>query len=94
MKPQIFLNADMKRKAADTIPLPVDDVRAANEPASLLPSGTILDLTSTGERRSDEQKIRELAFHFYEERGRVEGKALDDWLKAESLIRGRQDMAA
>jgi hypothetical protein len=54
----------------------------------LLRPGT-LDLTKT-----DEQKIRELAFHFYEERGRVDGHDLDDWLKAEAMIRERQNLAA
>ena len=35
----------------------------------------------------DENEIRKLAFQLYEERGRVEGMDLDDWLKAEEILR-------
>jgi len=33
-----------------------------------------------------EKKIRLRARQFYEERGRVDGRALEDWLKAEAEI--------
>ena len=37
---------------------------------------------------SDEEKIRLHAYELYEERGKVDGRALDDWLQAEVEIRG------
>jgi len=37
-----------------------------------------------------EERIRRRAFEFYEERGRVDGLALDDWLRAEGEILGAQ----
>jgi hypothetical protein len=33
-----------------------------------------------------ERKIRLDAYQFFEERGRIEGHALEDWLKAESAV--------
>lgn len=33
-----------------------------------------------------EDKIREKAYEIYENRGRKQGKALDDWLEAEMII--------
>jgi len=35
-----------------------------------------------------EEKIRLRAYELYEQRGRIEGFALDDWLQAEAEIRG------
>lgn len=35
-----------------------------------------------------EERIRRRAYELYEHRGRVDGFALDDWLQAESEIRG------
>ncbi len=35
-----------------------------------------------------EERIRRRAYELYEQRGRVDGLALDDWLQAESEIRG------
>jgi hypothetical protein len=37
-----------------------------------------------------EESIRRRAYELYEERGRVDGFALDDWLQAEAEILGRQ----
>jgi hypothetical protein len=34
------------------------------------------------------ERIRQRAYEFYEQRGRVDGFALDNWLQAESEIRG------
>ncbi|HEV2402381.1 MAG TPA: DUF2934 domain-containing protein [Candidatus Sulfotelmatobacter sp.] len=79
----------MKLKSLNNALSMVGDSILANEPPSLLPRGTTLDLTKT-----DDQRIRELAFHFYEERGRVDGHALDDWLKAEVILRQRAPLAA
>jgi Protein of unknown function (DUF2934) len=33
-----------------------------------------------------EEKIRRRAYEWYQQRGRVEGHALDDWLQAEAEI--------
>jgi hypothetical protein len=46
-------------------------------------------------RKSDlpgdiEERVRERAFELYEQRGRVDGFALDDWLQAEREILGAQ----
>ena len=37
-----------------------------------------------------EEKIRLRAYQLYEERGRIDGHAADDWLRAESEILGRR----
>jgi hypothetical protein len=37
-----------------------------------------------------EERIRRRAYQLYEQRGRVDGFALDDWLKAEREILGAQ----
>ena len=43
---------------------------------------------------SEEVHIRALAFRLYEERGRIDGHDIEDWLEAESIIRGRGNLAA
>jgi len=37
-----------------------------------------------------EERIRQRAFELYEQRGRVDGFAFDDWLQAETEILGAQ----
>lgn len=37
-----------------------------------------------------EERIRRRAYEFYEQRGRVDGFALDDWLQAEAEVLGAQ----
>ncbi|MFY9844949.1 MAG: DUF2934 domain-containing protein [Terriglobales bacterium] len=37
-----------------------------------------------------EERVRERAYQLYEQRGGVDGFALDDWLQAESEILGAQ----
>jgi len=39
---------------------------------------------------SVEEKIRLRAYELYEQRGKIEGHALDDWLQAEEEILGRR----
>jgi Protein of unknown function (DUF2934) len=41
-----------------------------------------------------EQQIQQRAYELYEERGRTDGHDVDDWLQAESEIKGRQAKAA
>ena len=43
---------------------------------------------------SAEQQIRQRAYELYEQRGRIDGRDLDDWLQAERSIKGRQAKAA
>jgi hypothetical protein len=37
-----------------------------------------------------EQQIQQRAYELYEQRGRTDGRELDDWLQAECEIKGRQ----
>ena len=39
---------------------------------------------------ADEERIRVLAYQHYEQRGREDGHSLDDWLRAEFEITGKQ----
>ncbi len=41
-----------------------------------------------------EEQIRHRAYSFYEQRGRIEGHELDDWLQAEAELTGRKAKAA
>ena len=41
-----------------------------------------------------EEKIRRRAYELYEQRGREEGHAMDDWLRAEAEILKRRTTAA
>ena len=41
-----------------------------------------------------EQQIQQRAYELYEQRGRTDGQDLDDWLQAESEIKGTQAKAA
>jgi len=41
-----------------------------------------------------EQQIQQRAYELYEERGRPDGHDVDDWLQAESEIKGTQANAA
>ena len=52
---------------------------------SLEPRSPKPDLPSNAEER-----IRRRAYELYEQRGRVDGFALDDWLQAEAEILGKQ----
>lgn len=50
--------------------------------------------SSTGESYVDQEaEISDLAYRFYEEEGRPEGRASDHWLRAEREIR-KQDQPA
>jgi hypothetical protein len=41
-----------------------------------------------------ETKIRELAYSLYQQRGRVDGQDVQDWLDAEAIIRVKNNLAA
>jgi Protein of unknown function (DUF2934) len=50
--------------------------------------------TDSSEQDDDQARIEQLAYQIYEERGRTDGYALDDWLEAEALVRqGGRDAA-
>ena len=46
------------------------------------------------ERAELDLQIRELAYRLYEERGRVEGQEVQDWLDAEAIVRQGSKLAA
>jgi hypothetical protein len=41
-----------------------------------------------------EERIRRRAYELYEQRGRVDGKDLDDWLQAKAEVTGKSRTAA
>lgn len=41
-----------------------------------------------------EEEIRELAFQLYVDRGRIEGRDLENWLEAEAFLREKGKLAA
>ena len=48
-----------------------------------------------GERPDSEyQEVARVAYELYEQRGRVDGYDLDDWLKAESIVRQQQALGS
>ena len=64
---------------------------SASIPGIDFPSHEIKTL-NVGENRDLE--IRDLAYKLYEERGRIEGQTLQDWLDAEAIIRQGGKVAA
>lgn len=50
------------------------------------PAGNAVDLPPPDPAAARMQRIRELAYRFFEERGGREGHALDDWLQAEAQL--------
>ena len=59
--------------------------------ASVLPARGRNSHKATASEERDEQKIARLAYEFYEQRGRVDGHDVDDWSRAEALLRERAD---
>ncbi len=53
----------------------------------------ILNLPAVISEQDSEHEVRELAYRLYEERGRQNGHDLEDWLKAEAIIRERRKAA-
>ena len=39
---------------------------------------------------TDGETIARMAYELYEQRGRADGQAFDDWLQAEAIVRQRQ----
>ena len=50
-------------------------------------SGRAMPIDPLGANAPVEQTIRRRAYEIYEQRGRVEGQALDHWLEAERQIK-------
>ena len=70
-----------------------DPVPTAPEPKQYLPG----QQPTTPDSQDDEKRharIRELAYRLYEERGRVDGHDVEDWLQAESIISAGGQLAA
>jgi Protein of unknown function (DUF2934) len=42
----------------------------------------------------EKERIRQRAYELYEQRGRIHGHALEDWLQAEGELAGRSDLRA
>ncbi len=38
----------------------------------------------------DSSEVAQVAYELYEQRGRTDGHDLEDWLRAEEILRGRQ----
>lgn len=44
---------------------------------------------TTGLSKSAQDEIAKLAYKFFQDRGHKHGNALDDWLKAEKMVRAK-----
>jgi hypothetical protein len=92
-------STSMKAKSASRAGLHTDSsisaITSSNPPVSnpriSLPFNEI-DTSNRYENRHLE--IRELAYKLYEDRGRLEGEALRDWLEAEAMVRQGGKIAA
>ena len=70
-------------------------VNQPNSPAAIpIQDPPPREIGDSNARKANDAEIRELAFRLYEDRGRVDGYELEDWLEAESLIRQRGKFAA
>ena len=69
-------------------------VNQPNSPAAIPIQDLPREIGDSNARKVNDAEIRELAFRLYEDRGRVDGHELEDWLEAESLIRQRGKFAA
>jgi hypothetical protein len=67
-------------------------VPSASSPSVAATLSKEIDTSNNSENRDWE--IRELAYQLYQERGRAEGQALQDWLDAEAIIRQGGKVAA
>lgn len=61
--------------------------RRISDPVVPDQSGRMMPVDPLGTNAPDEQKIRLKAYEIYEQRGRMEGRELDDWLQAEHQIK-------
>jgi hypothetical protein len=43
---------------------------------------------------SDRDEIARVAYEFYEQRGRLDGCDVEDWLRAEAIVRARRGFRA
>lgn len=64
---------------------PKHEAESAKSPATEA-SGRMLDSAKDDIEMNRVEKIRDLAYSFYEARACVEGYALEDWLKAEACV--------
>ena len=59
----------------------------ANNRGFLKQQPTQRNVKGSGNATIDDAKIARVAYDLYEQRGREDGHALDDWLKAETIVR-------
>lgn len=59
---------------------------AANRTATLRSNGA----TKKSVSGQDQNQVARVAYELYEQRGRADGHDLDDWLKAEAIVRQRK----
>jgi hypothetical protein len=89
----------MKAKSSPEIRLLAHTSVSALMSSSASPSIPRIDLPSNetntwNQVEGRDLEIRELAYKLYEERGRIEGHALQDWLEAEDIVRQGGKIAA
>jgi hypothetical protein len=89
----------MKAKGSPEVRLLEPTSVSALMSSSASPSIPRIDLPSnqtdkSNEGESRDLEVRELAYKLYEERGRIEGHALQDWLEAEAIVRQGGKIAA
>lgn len=66
-------------------------------PAVPIPVASKLVLSPLNAPKHDaitETQIRELAYRLYEERGRIDGNDVQNWLEAETILRERGKLVA
>ena len=54
-------------------------------------SGNSLEGYAAINKVDDEEEIRQIAYRFYEERGREDGSPEDDWFRAEQEVRRKRE---
>jgi hypothetical protein len=86
----------MKARNAPETRLQKNSIPVLTSPIPSIPS-IVPPSHQTGTSRESENQdseIRELAYKLYEERGRAEGQALQDWFDAEVIVRQGGKVAA
>jgi hypothetical protein len=70
-------------------------VNQANSAAAIpIQDPALGEIGDSNVRKANDAEIRELAYRLYEVRGRVDGREMEDWLEAESIIRQGGKFAA
>jgi hypothetical protein len=67
-----------------------DTVQAPAKPRRRAPAAPAVKIPALPR----EERVRQLAYSYYEQRGGADGQALDDWLRAEQAIEADEVQAA